>query len=859
MQRGTFGAERLGTSSPKEAQARIKINKLLEEAGWRFFDSDDGKANIVLESNTKIKKQQLSDLGDDFDKTKTGFIDFLLLDKQGFPFIVLEAKAENKNPLFGKEQARQYAQSQHCRFIILSNGNSHYLWDLERGNPQVIYRFPSPELAAGLSSFTPNREALANETVADDYIVLTKKPDYKNDPSWLDEASRPEYIKTHKLRFLRPYQVRAITAIQKAVKEGQDRFLFEMATGTGKTLVSAAVIKLFKRTGNARRILFLVDRLELEQQAQRNFEDYLKGDYISVIYKENRDDWRKADIVVSTIQTFLSNNRYKRLFAPDDFDLVISDEAHRSISGNSRAVFEYFIGYKLGLTATPKDYLKSFDTASLANTNDPRELERRTLLDTYKTFGCETGEPTFRYSLLDGVRDGYLVNPVVADARTEITAQLLSEKGYTVIVQDDEGNEAEQVFVSKEFEKKFFSDNTNSAFCKVFLDNALRDPITGEIGKTIVFCVKQNHAAKIAQILNQYADVMFPGKYQSDFAMQVTSSVNGAQDFTVQFSNNKLSGYANFDQSYRTCKTRVCVTVGMMTTGYDCTDLLNICLMRPIFSPSDFIQIKGRGTRKHNFTDEMIDTAVKAKLGVQQKTRFKIFDFFANCEYFEEKFNYDEVLKLPKINDKGIKEAYDKPFGLNDGYNSSREDKLSSLNQTEVGPDGMKIDRMYFDRFEQIILNNPKIKEIKEKAHEGKWNELQDFIIHNIFDKPEDYFNVEKLRAALNADRRIPLREMLEKILGLIPRFKTKEELLEEEFDKFDSRYMPGESYFTSAKAIFKAYIEDTEFRRIVDQGNFAELNVTPWIESYRQLTPELRKLIPEYIKDYVPLNNFVE
>jgi len=845
---------------PKEAQARIKINKLLEEAGWRFFDSADGKANIVLEPSVKITKRNLSDFGDDFDKTKTGLIDFLLLDKQGFPFIVLEAKAENKNPLFGKEQARQYAQSQHCRFIILSNGNSHYFWDLERGNPQVIYRFPSPDLADGLSSFTPNREALANETVADDYIVLTKKPDYKTDPSWLNETSRTDFIKTYKMRFLRPYQVKAITAIQKAVKEGKDRFLFEMATGTGKTLVSAAIIKLFRRTGNARRTLFLVDRLELEKQAQKNFEDYLKGDYISVIYKENRDDWRKADIVVSTIQTFLSKNRYKRLFAPNDFDLVISDEAHRSISGNSRAVFEYFIGYKLGLTATPKDYLKSFDAAGL-NVKDPRELERRTLLDTYKTFGCETGEPTFRYSLLDGVRDGYLINPIVADARTEITAQLLSEHGYAVIIQDKEGNEAEEVFVSKEFEKKFFSDNTNRAFCKVFLDNALRDPITGEIGKTIVFCVSQNHAAKIAEILNQYADEMFPGKYRSDFAVQVTSSVNEAQDFSVQFSNNRLYGSANFDPGYRTSKTRVCVTVGMMTTGYDCTDLLNICLMRPIFSPSDFIQIKGRGTRKHNFTDEMIDLVIKAKFGDQQKTKYKIFDFFANCEYFEEKYNYDEVLSLPKENNKDISAVYDKPLGSFDidGYNSSREDTVSSFSQTEIGPDGMKIDRMYFDRFEQTILNDPRIDELKEQAQAGLWDSLLDFVIKNIFDKPEDYFNVEKLRVALNADRRIQLKEMLEKVLGLIPRFKTKEELLEEEFDKFDSRYMPGENYFAGAKTIFKAYIEDTEFRNIVDQKNLAQLNVTPWIDAYRQLTPELRKLIPEYIKDYVPLNNFVE
>ncbi len=386
----------------KEAKARIKINKLLEEAGWRFFDSEAGKANILLENNVKLTNEKLKEFGEDFEKTQNGFIDFLLLDAQGFPFIVLEAKAEDKNPLFGKEQARRYAESQNCRFVILSNGNIHYFWDLKRGNPHILSRFPSPDTVKGYSDFKPDKNRLVAETVEDDYIVLTQKPDYKTDPSYINVESRKSYIETNKLRFLRKYQLNAIKAIQNAVKEGKDRFLFEMATGTGKTLVSAAVIKLFLRTGNARRVLFLVDRLELEGQAYNAFVAYLKNDYKAVIYKENRDNWRKAEIVVSTVQTFLAKNRYKRLFSPDDFDLVISDEAHRSIGGNSRAVFEYFIGYKLGLTATPKDYLKHIDTAELGE-NDPRQLERRLLLDTYKTFGCENGEPTFRYSLVDGV------------------------------------------------------------------------------------------------------------------------------------------------------------------------------------------------------------------------------------------------------------------------------------------------------------------------------------------------------------------------------------------------------------------------------------------------------------------------
>lgn len=838
----------------KEAKARIKINKLLEEAGWRFFDSKEGKANILLENNVKITREKLNEFGENFEKTTNGFVDFLLLDEQGFPFIVLEAKAEDKNPLFGKEQARRYAISLNCRFIILSNGNIHYFWDLERGNPHIISRFPSTEMVKGYSTFKPDRDKLVNEIINEDYIVLTQKPDYKNDPSYLDEKTRKNSIEQNKLKFLRKYQIRAIKSIQNAVKQGKDRFLFEMATGTGKTLVAAAIIKLFLRTGNARRVLFLVDRLELENQAYKAFVTYLKNDYQTTIYKENPDDWRKAEIVVSTVQTFLSKNRYKRVFAPDDFDLVISDEAHRSLGVNSRAVFEYFIGYKLGLTATPKNYLKNIDISKLGE-NDPRQLERRLLLDTYKTFGCENGEPTFRYSLVDGVKDGYLVNPVVIDARTEITTQLLSDEGYAVLTQNEEGEEIEEIYKHKDFERKFFSENTNRAFCKAFLENAYRDPISGEIGKTIVFCVSQNHAAKITQILNEFADKMFPDKYNSDFAVQVTSSIPDAQQFTINFTNNNLSGYGNFIPEYRTSKTRVCVTVGMMTTGYDCPDILNLCLMRPIFSPTEFIQIKGRGTRRHNFTENLTDEKLKAEIGEKQKERFKLFDFFANCEYFEEKFNYDEVLKLPAGGEEySILKTPEIKYST-DEYHSTRNDQILSFDQKVIGTDGMKIDRMYFEKFEKKVIETPFIK---QKAEEGKWEELIDYIEKNIMDKPEEYFTLEKLRKAINIDRRITLKEIIEKILGIIPYFKTKEELLEEEFDKFDSRYLPKEEYFEYAKKVFKAYILDDEFRRIVDSGNFALLNISPYGEAFRKLTPELRKAIPEYIKDYVPLNKFI-
>ncbi len=846
----------------KEAKARIKINELLKEAGWKFFDDETGKANIILENNVKITSSHMNALGENFETTHNGFVDFLLLDKKGFPFIVLEAKSEDKHALVGKEQARKYAQSQHCRFIILSNGNSHYFWDLQRGNPTAITRFPSPDSVEGYSNFKPNQTGLIRELVDQDYIVSTQKPDYKNDPAWLSEATRGQFILNNGLRFLRDYQLKAVKAIQENVKLGKDRFLFEMATGTGKTLVSAAVIKLFLRTGNARRVLFLVDRLELEDQAKKAFVIYLKNDYQTVVYKENRDDWRKAEIVVSTIQTFMSKNRYKRLFSPDDFDLVISDEAHRSIGGNSRAVFEYFIGYKLGLTATPKDYLKNFEPQ---DQNNPREWERRVLLDTYKTFGCENGVPTYRYSLLDGVKEGHLINPIVVDARTEITAQMLADTGYVVPVSQDEVEEGqeskvdEQTFVRKDFEKTFFSDETNRVFCETYLQNAFLDPISGEIGKGIVFCVSQNHASKITQTLNELASKMFPGKYQSDFAIQVTSSVQDAQQFALNFSNNNLGGSANFIESYKTSKSRAAVTVGMMTTGYDCPDILNLAFMRPVFSPTDFIQIKGRGTRKHDFSNQITDLKWKKNVGSKPKGQFKLFDFFANCEYFEEDFDYNEKIHLPKV--RGSMGA---PSGETNGgtgftyepYDSTRADALRAIRETAVGPDGMRVDRMFYQKFEEQIKQDGFAR---EKAEVGDVGAIIKHIEDNIFDKPEDFFNLEKLRKSLNIDRRVSLREIVEVIFGLKPYFKSKDELLDDEFNKFDSRVMPDEKQFTPARNFFKTYVLDPEFRMQVDTGNFAYIMGSHAGGEYlSKLNSDLRNKIIEYIKDYVSFNQFV-
>ncbi len=843
----------------KEAKARIKINKLLEESGWIFFDTKNKRANVVLEQNVKITQEHFDELGEDFEKTKNGYTDFSLLDNNGFPIGVLEAKSENKHPLVGKEQARTYAKSLNVRYVILSNGNLHFFWDLETGNPQIITKFPSSESLGTRKKYVPNKTALVKEKVDFDYVAISQKPDYATYPDYIDEKKRPSFINKTGLRFFRPYQLKAIHSIQKSITEGKDRFLLEMATGTGKTLIAAGVIKLFLKTKNVKRVLFLVDRLELEDQAHKNFRKYLQNDFKSIIFKENRDDWKKADIVISTIQTFMRYNRYKDLFSPTDFDLVISDEAHRSIGGNSRAVFEFFLGYKLGLTATPKDYLKHVNPNKLLQ-NDPRKLERRELLDTYKTFGCENSEPTYRYSLIDGVNDGFLVNPIVADGRTNITTELLSEKGYAVLVENDEGEKEEQTFFHKQFERKFFSEKTNYALCKAFLENALSDPISGEIGKSIIFCVSQTHAAKIANVLNELAMKMFPDKYNSDFAMQVSSDVEAAQKMTINFVNNNLGGQTKFLEGYKSSKVRVCVTVGMMTTGYDCQDILNLGLLRPIFSPTDFIQIKGRGTRKYTFTYKIKDELEGWIEKTIEKDKFKLFDFFGNCEYFEEDFPYDEKLKLPVLTKTYLDNGKEKPPIVSDGYESYKPDSIKTYDETAIGKNGMRIDRELFESFADKVRED---EFINKKFKEGRLEEAEEYVRKELFNKPEEYIDLDKLRRSVKLDRRLTLREVLEKIFGKLKRFKLKDEILEEEISKFIELHGTDrdnlQECIHAIRLFMKEYIANATFRKIIDERNFTELETNP-VFSMKDLEDlnGWRDTLINYVKDYVNLNVFM-
>lgn len=827
-----------------EATARTRIDDMLRAAGWRFFADESGPANVQLEVGVPLTQSHLDDLGPDYEK-RGGRSDYLLLDDHGKPLVVLEAKGTGVGLLAAKEQARDYADSHGCRFVLLSNGLQHYYWELQRGEPRPITVFPTLEsLVERDERPTGDPQRLVDEPVGSDYIVLSKDVQYEKSAWWQNEDERDAHIAEHKLPFMRDYQVKAVHAIQAAVSEGKDRFLIEMATGTGKTLTAAAIIRLFMNTGNARRVLFLVDRLELEDQAQKALDDYLGNDRTIAVYKRNRETWRHADILITTVQSLLVGNRYRDVFSPTDFDFVISDEAHRSISGNSRAVFEHFVGYKLGLTATPKDYLRGFDAPDGA-ISDPHELERRDLRDTYRTFGCASGIPTFRYGLVEGANDNHLVNPTTIDARTSITAQLLSEDGLHATFTDSEGEVKEGDFSIGDFERDFFSEATNRVFCETFLREGLHDPITNEFGKSVVYCVSQRHAQDITSILNELAGAIWPGRYQSDFALQVTSSVNDAQLFARQFANNNLRGSANFLSEYRTSKTRVCVTVGMMTTGYDCPDLLNLGLFRPIFSPTEFVQVKGRGTRRHNFTREATSQWIKDSYTEAEKTTFKLFDFFGNFEYFDTRHDYNEKLPLPNFETvETIEEAKERLKQ----YVWRGDDRLHETRMGQVGPEGMTVDRMLFDRFKVDISSDP---EVAEAADEDDWERVIDHVQAAHFGKPEDYFNLPKLRRALGLDDDVPLREILEFALERIPEVKTRDQRASEAFDGFMADHPDIDPADVPAvRSFFLAYCTDEAVRAAIADNRLQSLATNPGftMEQLIQVPEPLRESIPDWI-----------
>lgn len=676
-----------------EAFSRVLIDKALEYSGWDLLDPRQVKFEL---------------------QTGSGRADYLLQDNLGRVLCVLEAKREDLDPYDAKEQARGYAENLHAPFITLSNGREHWFWNFERADQRDAYRIER----------LPSRDDLERLRLKN---LQPPRP-------LQSEIIRPEYLRPQKHDLtLRRYQIDAMDEIARLFDStGRRKFLLEMATGTGKTLLCAALIRRFLTTRNAERVLFIVDRIELAKQTMEDFAVVLP-EFKPVLFKTARrrpGELLGASVVVATIQSLMVDRRYREEFTPFYFDLVINDEAHRSIYGDAREVVQFFQAARVGLTATPKAYLKNINLDELGAEN-PKALEARQLRDTYHYFGCEPGLPTFRYNIIDAVTDPdgpFLCLPKIFDLRSDITTQALAEKGWAVVV-----NEQEESFKIKDLERKIFTPARNRLMCEAFLTEAQKDP-TGALGKSIVFAVNQTHATNLTKMFNEL---------QPGIAVTITSRIPDASVIAKDFRDGKRS-------------ERIAVSVDMLSTGYNCRDLLNIGLMRPIFSPTEYIQIKGRGTRRYTFTIGHTE---------YEKKNFFLLDFCAVAEYFEEKYDYSIPLILPREK----QEPKPRPVGGGDGAGGRGDtdepvppppppppreiptweghDTLVSREVIEVGPGGEKVDVMTFrGSFERDVKAfAEQDAEMKAAVAEEDDDAVETIMNERFYHKPEMFYSPDKL------------------------------------------------------------------------------------------------------------------
>ncbi len=676
-----------------EAFSRVLIDRALGDSGWDLLDPKQ----VQFESHTA-----------------NGRADYLLKDSLGRVLCVLEAKREDVDPYDAKEQARGYAENLTSPFVLLSNGREHWFWNYERADQRDAYRIER----------LPSREDLER----------LRQKNLQPPRPLQSEIVRPDYLRVVKPDLmLRGYQIRAMESVAKGFDKGRKKFLLEMATGTGKTRLCAALIRRFLLTRNAERVLFIVDRIELAKQTMEDFEALLP-EYNPVTYKSARRTGKLlgSNVVVATIQSLMMDGRYRQEFTPFYFDLVVNDEAHRSIYGDAREVVQFFQATRIGLTATPKAYLKNINVEKLGAEN-PKALEARVLRDTYTYFGCEPGQPTFRYDILDAVQDPegpFLCLPKIIDCRSDITTQALQDAGWAVNV-----NEQDENFKIQDLERKIFTPHRNRVMCETFLREAQRDP-TDKIGKSIIFAVNQTHATALTKLLNE----LEPG-----IALTITSRVQDASVFAKDFRDGNRP-------------ERVAVSVDMLSTGYNCQDLLNVVLMRPVFSPTEYIQIKGRGTRLFKFVIGNTE---------YEKKEFFLLDFCAVAEFFEEKYDYTLPLKLskpkqPRPTGPGGDPYPESPADGNPVLNEPPPlggtpprtipvwegiDRIVSKEIRIVGPNGEKVDVMTFrGSFERDLKDFAKSNPALSKAVESEDDDaIESILQEKFYHRPTMYYSPDKL------------------------------------------------------------------------------------------------------------------
>lgn len=535
-----------------EAATRdLHIDLLLREASWHLDQKRDREYPVTGMPNAE----------------GAGFVDYVLWGNDGLPLAVVEAKRTSKSPEIGQQQAKLYADCLEAEFgrrpvIFYTNGYEHRIWDDAGGYPprQIQGFYTRDELELLIQR---RRTKLALGEL----------------PVNADVAGRH-------------YQVRAIKAVGDAFDRKQREALLVMATGSGKTRTTIGLVDLLQRANWVKRVLFLADRTALVTQTTNAFKKHLPDSTVVNLVTEKNVEGR---VYVSTYPTMM--NRIdemadgKRRFGPGHFDLIVIDEAHRSVYSKYGAIFDYFDSYLLGLTATPKD-----------------EVDH----NTYRLFHLEDGVPTDNYSLDEAVGAGYLVPPKGVSVGTQFLRHGIKYDDLTEEEKDQwdalewgEDGPPDEVG-AEELNRFLFNEDTVDKVLETLMLQGYKVAGGDRLGKTIIFAKSQRHAEFIEKRFN----LAYP-EYAGHFARVITHGTPYAQSLIDDFSTPEKAPH-------------IAISVDMLDTGIDVPEVVNLVFFKMVRSKTKFWQMIGRGTR---LSPDLFGPG-------QDKEDFLVFDFCGNLEFF---------------------------------------------------------------------------------------------------------------------------------------------------------------------------------------------------------------------------------
>lgn len=553
-----------------EADTRkIYIDLYLGEAGWNVLEPNSTTTlpdGTVVKSGLVFPSSACCEIPVDGmpNRSGIGFCDYVLYGKDGKPLAIVEAKKTSVEALVGQTQVKLYGECMEKKY----------------GYVPILYYTNGYEIYV-IDGTYPSRKVMAFHTLEELTYMLQKRE--RNDITDLtirDDISG------------RPYQKMAITNICERFNDKQRRGLIVMATGTGKTRVSISLVDVLLRNKWIKNVLFLADRTSLVEQAFKNFKKILPDMSYCVLSDKTLADEPNARVTFSTHQTMINYiDAEDKEYTSARFDLIIIDEAHRSIFNKYGSIFTYFDSLLVGLTATPKEEVDA---------------------NTYQLFNCENGEPNFAYSLEEAVAERYLVPYKVHPKTTKLLKQGLKykdlsqkDKDAVESIFDMEGIDENFIFPKETLFRIFYNVDT----CKKVIDdlmvNGIRVDCGQKVGKTIIFAYNHKHAQLIVDAFKE----AYPS-YGDDYCQLI--------DNRVKFANRLIEKFETEDNF------RIAVSVDMLDTGIDVPSVLNLVFFKPIKSKIKFVQMIGRGTR---LCEGLIDG--------QDKKYFLIFDYCSNFEYFD--------------------------------------------------------------------------------------------------------------------------------------------------------------------------------------------------------------------------------